>query len=541
MTEQEQFPEVSAIADAVCSGDATPEQMKKLEQLLQGNVEAQQFYYDYINIHARLSATPKFGTSVVYRRITEELVLTPDEPPLPKEQIPEEQSNQVLEHQQPKENYSKSKFTTKNMLLSLLVLITIIATLFWFFTQRTSLLFVANIIDGKVTLVGQGHIQDNALLAGVYRTEQPATIKLVDGDILHLGPNSLIKLFNNREIRLRAGKVSLEASTNKSTLIHTPVGMLHSNGSDLTVDLRYSAPRVTSGKNTLLIPARWRPNHFWSFNTNSDRVVDSAGNADGVMASGAIRVQGFIGQGAIKFDSSDNARIDLGNGGSTARGTGSFAATDGVTIEALIRPDLSDISGKIQQIFRKDSLGGRMQLSFQHQADHSSFSFGLFILGHGYEELTLHLDGRDGGFSLADLTDGKYHHIAVTYKADTGEKAIYINGKKQIFYQYPPGSKMLSGGSGSAMIGNTPRERFWYAEAFSGVIDEVAFYDFALTAYMINLHLNNIKQGFNYYGLPANSSPDNITLPERPRLTLAPNTSYKLSPETGLPQKIIAN
>lgn len=532
MTEQEQFPEVSAIADAVCSGNATPEQMKKLEQLLQGNVEAQQFYYDYINIHARLSATPKQGASVVYRRITEELVLTPDEPLLFEEQLPEEQ---------PKENYSDSKnnITTKNMLLSLLVFITIVATLFWFFAQRTSPLFVANIIDGKVTLVGQGHIQDNALLAGVYRTEQQAIIKLVDGDILHLSPNSLIKLFNNREVRLRAGKLSLEASTNKSTLIHTPVGMLHSNGSDLTVDLRYSAPRVTSGKNTVLIPARWRPNHFWSFNTNSDRVVDSAGSADGVMASGAKRVQGIVGQGAIKFDNSANARIDLGNGGSTARGTGSFAASDGVTIETLIRPLLSDESGKTQQIFRKDSLGGRMQLSFQHQSDHSSLSFGLFILGHGYEELTLPLDGRDGRFSLADLTEGNYHHIAATYQADTGEKAIYINGQKQIFTQYPPGSKMLSGGPGSAMIGNTPRERFWHQEAFSGVIDEVAFYDFALTEYAINLHLNNIKQSFNYYGLPANTSANNITLPERPRINLEPNNTYELSPTSGLPQRIV--
>ncbi|KMT63693.1 LamG domain-containing protein [Catenovulum maritimum] len=534
MTQQEQFPEVSAIADAVCSGNATPEQMKKLEQLLQGNVEAQQFYYDYINIHARLSATPKQGTAVVYRRITEELVIKADEPT-----CPEEQPSKVLEHQQPKEN--KNNITTKNMLLSLLAFIVIVASLFWIFAQRTSPLIIANIIDGKVTVVGQGDIQDNALLAGVYLTEQQVIIKLLDGDILRLGPNSLIKLFNNREVRLRAGTLSLEATTKTSTLIHTPAGMLHSNGSDLTVDLRYTAPRVTSGKNTVLVPARWRPKHFWPFNTNSDRVVDSAGSADGVMATGAIRVQGLVGQGAIKFDNSDNARIDLGNGGSTVRGTGSFSAPDGVTIETLIRPELSGASGKIQQIFRKDSGGGRIQLSFERQADHSRLSFGLFTLGHGYDELTLQLDGRDGRFSLADLTDGNYHHIAATYNADTGEKAIYINGKKQIFYQYPPGSKMVSGGPGSAMIGNTPRKRFWDKEAFSGVIDEVAFYDFALTEYAINLHLNNIKQGFNYYGLPANTSANNITLPERPRINLMPNTTYELSPTSGLPKKIIAN
>ena len=545
MKQGDPYPEVSAIANDVCSGCATKEQLERLEVLLKGNFDAQQFYYDYISIHARLSAGSKRHTALVYRRITEELVLQQDH------RLTENLDVRALEHPLSPSYYRADRL--KWLCIVLLVLLTTIASLLWLNWHRTPSLFVAHIVEGRVSLVGQGDIDNKALLPGVYRADTQATIKLINGDNLHLRPHSLIKIFNHREIRLRSGKLTLEALTSENTLVHTHGAMLHSNGGGLTLDLQYAAPRVTSGENTVLIPARWRPNHYWPFDSQSDRVVDRAGSAHGMIVSGATRTDGLVGKGAMMFDGSENARIALGSGGGTTRGSGSFSASDGVTIEAFIRPAPSAILSGVQHIFRKDSLGGRIQLSIESvssastgiaphgQTNHSAaISFGLFILGQGYHELKLPLDGRAGRLSLAEITSGS-HHVVATYSARTGEKAIYLNGKKSMSYQYPLGSKMVSGGSGEAIIGNTPRERLWHKEAFLGVIDEVAFYSFALSDYMIHFDLNNVKQGLNYYGLPTKPLVDNTALPARPRLTLIPHTTYALTPAIGLPKKIIVD
>jgi hypothetical protein len=51
MNTSDQFPEVRAIADLVCSDCATQQQLERLEQLLRGNPTAQEFYYDYLSMH----------------------------------------------------------------------------------------------------------------------------------------------------------------------------------------------------------------------------------------------------------------------------------------------------------------------------------------------------------------------------------------------------------------------------------------------------------------------------------------------------------
>ncbi len=55
---------------------------------------------------------------------------------------------------------------------------------------------------------------------------------------------------------------------------------------------------------------------------------------------------------------------------------------------------------------------------------------------------------------------------------------------------------ILSGGPAAAEIGNYIRR-----EPFQGVIDEVAFYDFALTPEEIALHHNNAIAGRTYFDI----------------------------------------
>ena len=165
------------------------------------------------------------------------------------------------------------------------------------------------------------------------------------------------------------------------------------------------------------------------------------GWAYGIPAAGATKIKGLIGY-AVNFDNSANARIELGSGGGTGPGTGSFAVSDGVTIEALIRPEYSGDFGDIDEIFRKDrgDKALRMLLSFQHDQGKNylkpegdvkeSLSFGLFILGQGYHELKLPLDGKNGRPTLAALKDGNYHpkpsKATISNAMDVGNPSNFI-------------------------------------------------------------------------------------------------------------------
>lgn len=528
MNRTDEFVEVREIADAVCSGIATPEQLAKLEALLEGNFDAQKFYYDYVKMHMQLTSPAEQQMELVFRRMTEEVVLRPKEERL------------VQDIQPPKKN-------KRILALGVILFFCLMGAFIWVVVNQSSTSVAARLTKGSISIYGHGDLDGDAIYTGNYRAEQAATLTMENGDILHFTAMSTFKLYNNREVKLRKGKVRVEATANHNTIVHGKTYIIQSNGSGLTLDLTKQQPVLTSGENTLLIPERWRPKHYYSFDGQSDRVVDSAGSAYGIAASGATRTQGYVGKGAFMFDNSANARIELGSGGGTALGTGTFAVTDGVTIEALVRPDFSGEYNELDEIFRKDHGDEhlRMLFSFQHDSGKhfvvpagdykESLSFGLYILGQGYHELKVALDGQEGRPNLADLKDGNFHHVVATYNSGSGLKAIYINGEMHASYQYPPGSKVLSGGPGMAAIGNIPTERRWHMEAFSGAIDEVAFYDYALPQFMLRRHFENTQQGNNYFGFTPSDKP----LPMGIKLPLPTNITVRLSPLTGLPDSVV--
>ncbi|MFM8634781.1 MAG: LamG domain-containing protein, partial [Planctomycetia bacterium] len=188
-------------------------------------------------------------------------------------------------------------------------------------------------------------------------------------------------------------------------------------------------------------------------------------------------------------------------------GTGLLAMAEGISLEAMI---VSKWSGKFRdydEIFRKEDGDARVLLSFQNDgARHSRFSepavsagpclsFGLHLAGLGYRELDMPLDGIDGRPTLAEITDGKPHHVVAAYDSFTGCKAIFIDGRKRFEHVYPVGTLVRCGGPAPAEIGNTRGQ-----EPFHGVIDEFAIYDFALTPAEVENHHANVIHGRTYFG-----------------------------------------
>ncbi|EWH10500.1 pentaxin domain-containing protein [Catenovulum agarivorans DS-2] len=550
MNRTDEFSDIRDIADSVCNQSATPEQMAKLDVLLKGNPQAQRFYQEYIELHVQMSSEVVPNFEVVRRRMmVDEVIVRPTnsgaQPPL--ENSPASTNQPTAFNQS---SSSKSDNSIWPIIIAALIIIPLsVVVLLQFLKNDNYNNAPAHILSGQLQINGLGKIENGHLAPGDYQNIQATQVKLLSGDILHFAEQSSFKLYNATEIELKAGSVVIEANSKNNIIVLADGFTIHSNGDNVEIDLANYQPTIQAQGRAVLIPKRWRPKHYWSFDGSNDRAIDFSGDATGIVSKGAKRIKGLVGAGAFEFDNSKDARINVGSGGGTVPASGSFAVTDGVTIEALIIPEYSGEGpkngrfGEMDEIFRKDQTDKdhRMLLSFQN--DHGktnlrpagefdeSLSFGLYILGQGYHELKLPLDGVDGRPTLAQLKDGKMHHVVATYDVKSGLKAIYLDGKMLASYQYPAGSKMLSGGSGLANIGNSPNQPNSAKEAYAGVIDEVAFYDFALPAKRVYQHYQNTKKGRNYFGLTPSAQP----LPETIQIRLLSEQIIKLDPSTGLP------
>lgn len=539
MNRSDEFEEIREIADCVCNEEVTPEQVKKLEELLAGNEEAQRFYYEYIGMHVHMKAAVEPNMEIVRRRMqVEEVIVRPagSVSTMP-DLSPARQTSPTLQIEDKSIKQKSPVFW-----IPLAASIILAAALFYAFNREPGN-HLAEIINGRLSSQENGQISSGKLPAGDYNAERGSFVKLISGDELEIEKQSAFKLYNNSEIEIKKGSLRIDKSMGRNLKIIGPNFKLNTEGSKLKIDLFNELAEVTAGTETVLIPKRWRPKHYWSFDSKSDRAVDLAGNAHGVPEKGAKRVPGLLGSGAFEFDNSADAQLNVGSGGGTAPATGTFAVTDGVTIEALIKPEWNGNPGELDEIFRKDQTDRnlRMLLCFQNDKGKTylmpegdvdeSLGFGLFLVGQGYHELKLPLDGKDGRPTLAQLKDGNAHHVVATYNVRTGLKAIYINGVMHAHYQYPPGSKMLSGGSGMTTIGNSPNTPNHSGEAYAGVIDEVAFYDFALPEFMIRQHYDFFQKGKNYFGL----KPSADDLPQELQINLPPNKTLIIDPMTGLP------
>ncbi len=253
---------------------------------------------------------------------------------------------------------------------------------------------------------------------------------------------------------------------------------------------------------------------YWNFDGAGDTVVDSAGSNDGTLGSGASRTAGLVGQGAVSFDNTSNALVNVGNGVGN-----SFSFSSGVTIEALVVPGWGGAEGDADTVFRKEDGRRKILLSFQNDGDAAArdvdiepalqpvLSFGINV-GDGYSELDMPLDGQGGRPTLASLRDGAAHHIAATYQAANGRKTIYVDGRRVFSASMSPGDTIASGGAGTAYIGNMSGRR----EPFTGTIDELAVWERALDEDEVASHFSLVSSGENYFAEPGVKDPGEISI-----------------------------
>lgn len=576
MKRSDKFEPLRLLIDAVLDQEASEEEKQKLKFLLENDSDAQAFYFDYIELHTRLKDSADSSVEFVYRRMTEEELIV--RPANTASVNIDHGARVALEKQSHRESphiINQAAQTKPHKIKLFAAVFSVLSIVALFFLWQSKNVkpepFTAMIFSGVLSPVEFGQILDNRLTAGEYIVTQQASIGLRTGETLNFVEGSYLRLVSNNNLDLMEGALTIIPVPNNSITVNSTNFTAYSNGGELSIDLRHEHPIIKTGDETLLTPHQWRPMHYWSFDGSSDRAIDSAGNADGVVYPGASRTAGLLGAGAFAFDNSMNTRLNLGNGGGSALGTGSFSATDGVTVEALIQPKYSGKLSESDHIFRKGQADGQFRILLSLQNDRGknylrpegdyaeSISFGLFLLGQGYHELKLPLDGLEGRPTLEELKSGEPVHVVATYHAASGLKAIYLNGQRLASYQYPPGSKMLSGGPGEANIGNSPsyprKKPFGhdynanhsgsvdiplkpskgvidkYGASFNGVIDEVAFYNFALTDMLVQKHFKNIPNGKNYFGLIPSSDP----LPSDIKLQLPANQQVSVELTTGQP------
>lgn len=247
----------------------------------------------------------------------------------------------------------------------------------------------------------------------------------------------------------------------------------------------------------------------WSFDDLDDmqRTATDAIQSLAAGAGPAVKpIEGLVG-GAASFDNSGGAFLRVEGGMGEKVGTGLLSFSTGISIEAVIVPRWSGMPFDYDEIWRKEDGNSRVLLSFQNDgvrnavysvpavASGSCLSFGLQVTAPGatgprYAELDMPLDGVDGRPTLAELTDGRPHHVVATFDSFTGVKAIFIDGSLRFSYTYPAGSLIVSGGPEPAFIGSSRG-----AENFTGSIDELSLYDFALTAEEVAEHHRRLLAG----------------------------------------------
>ncbi len=214
------------------------------------------------------------------------------------------------------------------------------------------------------------------------------------------------------------------------------------------------------------------------------------------------RVPGLIGSGALGFTQRGGGFVNILGGTEPQVGGGLFSMSGGMSIEAVITSTWDAADDNHDVIFRKEDGPNRILLSLQNnQKSVNDFampkvppgpvlSFGIFLRELGYSELDMPLDGKEGRPNVAQIADGKPHLITASYDSFSGTKAIAIDGQCRFSNQFPIGHCIQSGGPKPAMIGGW-RKR----ETFSGKIDELAIYDYALSKEELEIHYDLFCQG----------------------------------------------
>lgn len=529
MTESEHsLPEqIWELADAHCSGIITESEMETLERLLQEHPEYRQDYLDYVFLHIGLASAVTSGDLLSSAAIEKSV---------------------SQQHAAPAASPKSMRLSIMQMLCLVVCLLSV--GLFLFFKEHQPEHAAPQIVEEPA----QYYFDENAsppdevaTLSEVAMATweligkspalthhfQPGTVKVTSGNVefafsggadISVASPALFGMERKNQGTLFSGTLSARRSEGESLFtLETPSVEVVDRGTEYEVSVNEASEtyvHVLDGQ--VEVKPRGRlPRFFWTFDQpEAEPLTDTIGNRSIRAGKNAKRVNGLVGKGAVRFNNRPDASLLLGNGGGKEVGTGDYSVATGITLEALVVSEWQapDVTKKkrpfdYDEIFRKEDGSYRILLSFQDDDKAGitqiptvgagpCLSFGLFLSGMGYSELDMPLDGKEGRPTVEEMRDGKPHHIVATYNGWTGVKAIYIDGKLRMSHRFPVGTMIISGGSTPAVIGNLITSRFDTLvgrEPFNGVIDEVAFYDYALDPATVATHYANVQAGKDYF------------------------------------------
>lgn len=529
MTEPElTLPEqIWELADAQCSGIITESEMGTLERLLMDHPEYRQAYLDYVFLHIGLAGVAGSGELLSSTAIEKSIL------------------------QQRTNHTTSSKSLRLSIMQTLCLAVCLLSVGLFLFFKKNEPEEALPLIVGESS---QYYFDENATppdeVATLSETAmatwellgkspalthrfQPGTVKVTSGNVefafsggadISVASPALFGMERKNQGTLFSGTLSARRTDREGPFtLETPSVEVVDRGTEYEVSVNEAAEtfvHVLDGQ--LEVKPRGRlPRFFWTFDEPEvEPLTDAIGHRSIRIGNSAKRVRGLVGAGAVRFNNRPDASLLLGNGGGKEVGTGDYSVSTGITVEALVVSEwqTADVSQNkrpfdYDEIFRKEDGSYRILLSFQNDdkagitqiptvESGPCLSFGLFLSGLGYSELDMPLDGKEGRPTLAEIRDGKPHHIVATYNGWTGMKAIYVDGKLRMSHRFPVGTLIISGGSTPAVIGNLITERFDSLvgrEPFNGVIDEVAFYDFALAPATVAAHYANVQAGKDYF------------------------------------------
>jgi hypothetical protein len=96
--------------------------------------------------------------------------------------------------------------------------------------------------------------------------------------------------------------------------------------------------------------------------------------------------------------------------------------------------------------------------------------------------------------SGVDVTDGEWHHLAVTWRSSDGRTRVYLDGSLAFFTTGHGMGQVMQ--QGPALVLAQDQDSvgggFEGNQAFGGILDEVVVYDTELDAERINAHMQSI-------------------------------------------------
>ena len=208
------------------------------------------------------------------------------------------------------------------------------------------------------------------------------------------------------------------------------------------------------------------PVGYWRLDDAGPTAADSSGNGN----DGAGELVEWGADSLLAFDANASANV---NGEGIVVPEFEKIGPNGFTVEFIMQIDEGELGGFKNLV--GDGVGGL------------NFMLMVYLTGDG--NLRSHVNTTSGLFSkdsIQSYADGTAHHVASAWNAKTGELVLYVDGEAvettESHGSFPTAGEAINTGN-PLYIGRDGREG-----GFIGLLDEVAIYDYPLSAERIAVH-----------------------------------------------------